>query len=135
MSLGSLGFALVVDGFIWSRWVTALEVVGLTRVRPDGHWVHTGSPWESLRSSGVVGFTRDHPVGSWVHPVSLGSLGFALQVVWLIRGRWVHSRSPWVSLGSSRAVNQGSLGSLSFTLGFVGFLRGHWIHSGSCWGS
>ena len=71
--LGSLGFALVVVGFIrvfvFSRIPPggrlvhpgclgslglALGVVGFIR----GRWVHSGSPWWSLDSSGVAGFTR-----------------------------------------------------------------------------
>ena len=113
-------------------------VVGFMR----GHWVHSGSPWGSLSSSGV-----------------------ALRVVRFICGRWVHSRSPWVSLCSSRVVRftQGypgfvwftrvrpcgrsvhpvwfsqvrpwgrcvhpeSLDSLRFALGVVGFIRVRWVH-------
>ena len=134
MWLGSLGFALGVDGFIRSR------------------WVHSGSRWGSFSSSGVVVFTRVRPGGRWVrsrchwvHAPSLGSLGFALRVVGFIRDRWVHSDSPFGSLGSSefvgftrvcpmcRCVHPTSLGSLSLALGVVGFIWCRWVHSGSPW--
>ena len=52
----------------------------------------------------VVGFTRVRPGGRWVHPGSLGSLRCALIIVGFIRGRLVHSGSPWGSLGSSGLV-------------------------------
>ena len=52
-------------------------VVGFIRYRG----VHLGLRWGSLGSFRVVGFSRVRPRGSWVHLVSLGSLGFALVVV------------------------------------------------------
>ena len=68
----------------------------------------------------------------------MGSLGFALGVLGIMRGRCVHSRSRWGSLGSSgvvgftlvragvRWVHSRSLGS---------FIRDRWVHSVSPWGS
>ena len=143
-SLGSLGFALgvaeyalVVNGFHRRRWVHLGSPWG--SLGSSGfNGVHSDSPWGSFSLSGVVGFTPDRHGGSWVHPGSLGSLGFALQVVRLICGRWVHSRSPWGSFGSSRAlrfrlwggrVYSGSFGSLGCALGVVGFILGRWCHS------
>ena len=82
-SLGSLGFAMGVVGFIggfWVQWCSPCGslgsswVVGFTRVRPGDCWVHMV----------VVRFTQVRPGGSWVHAGSLGSLGFALGVVGLI---------------------------------------------------
>ena len=75
-SLGSLGFALGVVGFI------------------RGHWVDEGAPWRSFSSSGVVVFTRVRPGCRWVHSVSLDSLGFGLGVVGFMRGRSFHDGSP-----------------------------------------
>ena len=106
-SLGSLGSALMVVLFI--------------RVR----WVHSGSPWGSLGSSG---FPRVH----------LGR-----RCVGFIRGRLVHTGSCWGSLGSSgvvafirvcawgRWVNPRSLGSHGFALRIVAFIRARWVHSRS----
>ena len=71
-SIGSVGFALGVVGFI------------------RGLWVQSVAHWLSLGSSGVVGFTRVRTGCHWVPTVSLGSLGFALSVVVFIRGHWVH---------------------------------------------
>ena len=94
----------------------ALGVVGFM----CGRWVHFVSPWGSFSSSGVIGFTRIRPRGRWVHPSSLDSLRFAMGVVGFVRVRWVgftlgplgssgvvhaggrsvHSCSLWLSLGS-----------------------------------
>ena len=108
-------------------------VVGFTRVRPGGHWVHPGylrslrcalvivgfiwgrlvqssSPWGSLGSSGFVWFTRERPGGRWVHaccwvhPRSFGSLGCAVRVVGFIWCRWVHMGARLESMGSSGIV-------------------------------
>ena len=112
-------------------------VVGFTRVRAGGRWVHPGSLGSlgfalvSLGSSGVVGFSLVHAGGQWG---SLCSRGFALGVVGFILGRWVHSGSRWGPLGL--------LGSLVSAMGFVGFSRSRLVHScslsrslGSPWGS
>ena len=134
-TLGSLAFALGVVGFI------------------RGRRVHSGSPsCGSFSSSRVVGLTRIRPVGDWVHPASLGSLAFAVGVVGFFRCRWVHSGWSSGVVGFTRLrpgggyVNQGSLdslkfalvdahlgsiGSLNFALGVTGFMR---VHSGSPWG-
>ena len=133
-SMDSLGFSLELVGFILSR------------------WVDSGSP---LGSSGVVGFTRLRHWGRWVHPETLG---FALGYVWFIRDRWVHSGSPWGSLSSSGLLGftrvrrwvlprsfgllgcaqvvvgftgvrpWGSSGSLWCAMGVVGFIQCRWIH-------
>ena len=127
------------------------EVVGFTRVRHGGRWVHPGSlgscrcalefdgfilrGWVhsgthcgSLCSSGVVRFTRMCPRGRWVHPGPLGSLMYALCVVGFIRG------GTLVCPGCSW-VYRGSWCSLGSALGFVGFIRGRWGHSDAPWGS
>ena len=65
--LGSLGFALVVVGFIRVDWVTSC------------------SSWEYLGLFGVVGFTQECTVRRSFHPGSLGSLAFALGVVGFIQ--------------------------------------------------
>ena len=97
-SLGLLGCALRVVGFIWGRWVHigarlgsmgdhwvslgSSGVVGFTRVRPGGVSVYAES----------MVFTRVYPGGRWVHPVPF------------IRGRWVHSGATRGSLCSSMVV-------------------------------
>ena len=85
-SLLSLGYALVVVGFILGRWV---------------HW---GAPLESSYSSGFAGFTgvclgcclaHAESLGSFAYalgvvvfiPVSMGSLGCSLGVVEFFCGR------------------------------------------------
>ena len=116
-SLGSLGVALRVVGFM------------------RGRWVHSGSPWGSFGSSWVVEFTRIRFEYRWLHPEPLGSLLFALVLVGFIRCRWVHSDSYQVgSLGSSafvgftsvrlggRLVRRRSLGSLGVALSAIGFI-------------
>ena len=168
-SLGSLGFASVhlpwgsmgsfeVFGFAqvgpWVRWVHAgslgslkfaLGVTGFIQ----GRWVHLGSPWGSMGSSGVVRFTGVRPGGRWVQWRSpwgsLGALRFALRVVRFMRGHQVHSGSPLRSLSSSgfvgfprvcpgvRYVLPGSLGSLGFALRVFRFIQGHWVHSRLPW--
>ena len=121
-SLGTLGGALVVVGFIRGHLVhpgySILGVVGFIR----GRWLHSGVPWGSLRSSGIVGFTAVRP----------GCSGF-------IRGRWVHLGSLWRSFGSSgvveltrvrpggHSVHPGSLGSLGLAQGIVRLIRGCWF--------
>ena len=66
-SLGTLGGALVVVGFIRGRLVHPgsyiLGVVGFIW----GRWVHSGSHCGSLGSSGVVGFIQGCPGGRYVH--------------------------------------------------------------------
>ena len=160
-SLGSLGCALVVVGFVWGHscapWVSldSFGIVRFTRVRPAGRWFHpeswgsllcaqcvvefvrghwvlsslgssgslgvySGATWRSLGLSGVVGFTRVRSGGRWVHPGSLGSHGFALWIVGFILGRRVHSDAPSGSLGSS--------GVFWFTRVRPG---GRWFHLGS----
>ena len=101
----------------------------------------------SLDSSGFVRFTRVGPVGRWVHTWSLGSLGFSLVVVGLIRYHWVNSGAPRGSVGSSGVVrfvlvrtwglcvHPSSLGSFGCALGVVGIIRGRWVHSGALWRS
>ena len=83
-SLGSVAFALGVVGFIQSARFTRVRL-GSGRVQPDSF--HTGSRCGSFGSSGVVGFSRVRPWGRWVHPRSLDSLGFAMGVTGFIRGR------------------------------------------------
>ena len=109
-SLGSVGFALGVVGFIRVSLGSlrfALRIVGFTRIRSWGHWVdsrslgslgftlwvvgfirgrwvHSGAPCGSLGSSGDVSFTQIHPSGRWLHPVLFGSLGVALEVAGFI---------------------------------------------------
>ena len=96
----------------------------------------------------VVGFTRVLTRwGRCVPPRSLGSLRFALRVVWFIRGRWVHSGSPCRPLDSScvvgftlfrprnRCVHPVLLGSLGYILEDAWFLRCSCVHSISAWGS
>ena len=66
-------------------WLGSSGVVGFTRVRPGGRWVHSGlfgSLWFAI---GVVGFIRVHPGGRsvcsefrWVHPRSMDLLGSVL---------------------------------------------------------
>ena len=126
-SLGSVGFALGVVGFI------------------RGRWIPSGSPWGSFGSLGgrwvqVVGFTWLLSVGRCVHPWSFRSLGFSLGVVGYIRGRWIYSGSLCGPLSSSGVVgftrfrprchwvHPGSLDSLGFALGVVGFILGRWVH-------
>ena len=118
VSLGSLGF---LPG----------GVVVFLRVR----WVHFGSPCGSFGSSEVVGFTRGRPVGHWIHLASLGSHCFALGIVVFIRCCWVHSGTSWRTLGSSsvvvftrfrpggRWVHPGSLNSLGHALGVTRLVR------------
>ena len=112
VSLGSLGCALGVGGFIrgncvhslgdfgfdWYRWVRlgslgslafALVVDGFIR----GRWIRSRARRVSLRSSGVVGFTCTHPVCRWVFPGSLDSLASAFGVVGYMRDICVHSRA------------------------------------------
>ena len=110
-SLGSLGFALVVVGFI------------------RGHWLTSGSSWGYLGLSRVVGFSRDCTVGRWVHPWSLDSLGFALGVV----GSSSVVRFTQISLGGEW-VHPGPSGPLGFAQGVVGFIRGCWVNSRSALG-
>ena len=146
-SLGSLGCALLVVGFIR----------GGTQVCPGGSWVHPGSlgslgcalgvvafirgrwipsPWGSLGSYGVVWFTLVRPWCLWVHPGSFGLVGSALVwvgfmwVVGFIRGRCVHSGVPWESLGSSGMVGA-PWGSLEF--GWCTRMRHgrRWVHEGA----
>ena len=82
-SLGSLMFALGVEGFI------------------RGRWVHS---WGSLGSSGAVGFTKVRTVRRRVHP---GLLGLALGGVAFLRGRWFNSGSTGI-IGFSRFCLRGS---------------------------
>ena len=56
------------------------RVDGFTGVRPRGHRVHPG----------VNVFTGVLPGCHPVLPLSLGSIGCALEFVWLIQGRCVH---------------------------------------------
>ena len=83
---GSLWFTSVRLGCLFgsSRVVrfTLVRVVGFIR----GRWVHSGSPWGSLGSSWVVGFTRVRYLGRWVHPGLLDSLGITLGVFGFILG-------------------------------------------------
>ena len=72
VSLGSLGFAPGVGGFI------------------RGCLVHWGSPWAASGSSGVAVFTGVRRGERLVHPGLLESLGYALEVVRLIRESCVH---------------------------------------------
>ena len=109
-SLGSVGCALGVVGFIPSR------------------WVDMGAQWRSSVSSRVVGFIWARPGCRRVHPVAFGC---ALVIVGFIRGRWVPWSAPWGSSGSSgvagftgvrpwvRLVYPGLLHSLGCTLGVV----------------
>ena len=79
----------------------------------------------------VVGFIQVRPWGCSVYAGTLGSLWFALRVVWFIRGLCVSTRH----CTAGRSVHPWSLNSLTFSLGVVGFIRGRWVHSGSPWGS
>ena len=82
----ALGHAMWVVGFIRGRWFHA-----------------GGPCWAlgSCGVVGfILGGTRVRPGGRWVHPESLDPLGCALGVVAFIRSRWVHSGTPWGSLGS-----------------------------------
>ena len=101
-------------------------VVGFTRDRLGGCWVHLG--WFSSLEFplGVDGFIRGSwihsgtPWGYLVHPGSLGSLRFALGVAGFFRAGWVDTGSPLGSMGSSGVV------------GFTGVRPGgRWVHSGS----
>ena len=94
----------------------ALGIVVFNRCR----WVHSGTSWRTLGSSGVVVFTRFRPGGRCVHPGTLNSLGNALGVTRIVLaigisqvhpgGHWVHPGllgslgSPWGLTGSSRVI-------------------------------
>ena len=80
-SLGSLGCALAVVGFI------------------GGRLVHSGGPRGSLGASRVVRFTLVLPGGRWFRPVSLRSDGWALWDIGFILGSWGLSDAPWGSKG------------------------------------
>ena len=56
--------------------------------------------------SALVGVTRERPSGGWVHPGSLGSLAHALGIIRFVRGPSVHSRAPLESLGFPGVVNE-----------------------------
>ena len=97
-----------------------------------------------MGSSEVVGFTWILAGGHWVNPVSLESLGFALESLgssgvvglsfwgtlglfgvvvftWVRAGfRCVRSKGSW--------VHEGSLDSLGIALVFVGLNVGCWVH-------
>ena len=96
----------------------------------NGRFVHSRAPWRR-----------------WVHPWSVGSIPYALGVVWFIRGHWVHytlkSRSVhlwslaralasvwfiWGCSVHSRAPWR-SMGSLAHAPGVAGFIRDRWVHS------
>ena len=121
-SLGLLGFAMAVVGFIRVRPGSrslgfVLGVVGFIRCR----WVHSVSHW-----------------GHWVHPVSLGSHRIALGVLRFFRSRWGSSFGSFSSSGVCLANLSSpwvSLASLGFALGVVGFTRvrpgGRWVHPGT----
>ena len=86
---------------------------------------------------GVVGFTRIRTGGRWVHPGLLGSVVFALgSLGWsgIVRFNLVR---VWLSLGSSGVVCSllFALGVVGFALAVVGFTRGRWVHLGFPWGS
>ena len=106
------------------------RVVGFTRVRPWGRWVHQGS-LNSLRYSlGVVEFNRC----IWFTKVRAGVVGFirsiefALGVVGFIGGRFANSGSRWWSLGSSWVVG------FTRVRAGVGWVHpGSFFHSGSRW--
>ena len=72
-----VGLTRVVFGVVLFMWGRCLGVVGIIL----GRWVHSGSHWVTLDLSGVVGFTRVRLGGCWVHPGSLCSLEFALVFV------------------------------------------------------
>ena len=101
-----------------------MGVVGFIR----GRWVHAGAPLGLMGTSCVVGFSRVRAACICVLPVSLGSLGCALEVAGFIRGLWVNSCTPWESLGSSKVA-------LGYTLSVVGFIQGVWVNSVAPWGS
>ena len=124
---GSLGFALVIIGFMRGRWIHLRSrwlllgssgVVGITRVPARvvgfirGRWVRWGSRWGSLSLFGVVAFTRVRAGGRWVHSGSLGSSGC----------RWVRSGSPLGLLGS--------LYRWLDSCAVIGFI---WVRTGGCW--
>ena len=70
--------------------------------------------WASSGSFGVAGFIGVRPGSRWVRSGSLGLLGCALGVVWLVRGLWV----DW-------EVSRGSSG----TLGVTGLFE---VRTGGC---
>ena len=80
-SLGTLGCALRVVGFIWGRVLMGARlgsmgssgIVVFTRVIREGRCVHSGAPWGSLGLCVVDVFNRVCPGVRWVHPGSLGS--------------------------------------------------------------
>ena len=107
-SLGSLGWALVVIGFVRGRWVHCAAPFGVVCF-VLGNWVRWG---ESLGSFGDARFFGVRPGCRGVRSGSMGSLGCALLVAFFFQGRWVH----WVAhLGSS-----GSFG----VAGFIGVRPG-----------
>ena len=79
VSLGTLGCALGVVGFIC------------------GSWFHWETPSGSSGSSGVAEFTGVRPRGRRINSGNLGSLGCAMGAVGFIRGRWIHRGAPWGS--------------------------------------
>ena len=149
MSLGSLGSALGVVGFIRGRWVYCgalrassrcdLEVycssaiAGFIVVHPGGRsvrWVAWCAYWGLLGTSGVTGFMGVRPWGRLVHQGLLGSLGCVLKVVVFI---WC---APWVNgFIRVRYVYWGAplgLSGLSGIAGFIGVCTGgRRFHQGS----
>ena len=158
-SLGSLGCALRVIGFVRGCWVR--RVCRLVRSVSLGFALGTLVLSGSLRSLGcaqrVIGFAGFIVVPPGVRSMSLRSLGYALVVVGFVRCRSVHWGAPWGSSASfgvagfspeGRQVRFGSLGLPWGSSGLfvvAGFFRvrtgGHRVrsvsvgHRGAPWGS
>ena len=110
---GVVGFTVARSWCLWyilGRWVHSgmlfgsSSVVGFTRVRPRGRWIHLESLGSLMRAMEFVGFTRVRHQGCSVHPWSLGSLHRAMEVDGFIRGRWVYLRPTWGWFGFSVVV-------------------------------
>ena len=78
-------------------------------------------------SFGVYGLIGKSPGGGRVRSWSMGTLGFALEVVRVVRCRWVHWGAP---SGSWGLIGVDHLGC---ALGVVRCVGGCWIHWGAPW--
>ena len=151
MSLGSLGCALGIVGFVRCRaahWCTpwssgSFAVSGFIGKRPGGSFGVAGfigvRPGGRRVRFGVAAFIVLRPGCRKVRSRSLGSLGCALVFVGLVGGSRVHWGSPWGSSGSFGVARvhpgghrdrSGSLGCLVCALGIVGFGHGGGVRSG-----
>ena len=128
-SLGSMGCALGVVGFVrglWFHWEAHRGSSGFVR----GLLVHLLAHWGSVVSFGVAGLIGLRPVCCRVPSASLGSLVCTVDDVGLfgVRGLRLGGRggAPW-----GRQDRFGRLGLLRCALEVVGLSCGRWVHWGA----